>query len=238
MGHTNSRDRGLLPFRVWQFFNAMQTAAAARKPADFLCAAGILSHYVGDACQPLHGSVYADGYKDRPTETVHHRRETGDEYTTVSNEGAGVHSAYESKMVDRHAAELIQAIQAKVNALTNLAAPSSGQKAAVATVALMDRSAKTIPPTHLVDSYVAAGGTPKVAVIDALWADYGEATAKVMADGARVLAAIWDGAWAAGNGNSIPASSLAEIAAAKLQTLYEDENFVTSLDLDNIGPEL
>jgi len=36
---------GSLPFRVWQIFDAM---VATKKPAEFLCAAGILGHYVGE----------------------------------------------------------------------------------------------------------------------------------------------------------------------------------------------
>ena len=31
----------------------------------FVCAAGILSHYVGDACQPLHISYLFNGDPDR-----------------------------------------------------------------------------------------------------------------------------------------------------------------------------
>src|SRR6185369_15381357 len=61
-GHTVQHEKGLLPFRVWQFFDAMEQFASAGQPDKFLCAAGIVSHYVGDACQPLHGSVFADGY--------------------------------------------------------------------------------------------------------------------------------------------------------------------------------
>ena len=34
---------------------------AAQKLVDFVCAAGILAHYIGDACQPLHTSQLFDG---------------------------------------------------------------------------------------------------------------------------------------------------------------------------------
>ena len=61
-GHTASADRGLLPFRVWQFFDEMVAAVKAKDVTRFVAAAGLVTHYVGDACQPLHGSVYADGY--------------------------------------------------------------------------------------------------------------------------------------------------------------------------------
>jgi hypothetical protein len=69
--------------------------AAENGEADkFLCAAGLVSHYVGDACQPLHGSVLADGYED--------------------GSGKGVHSVYESNMLDRHANKLVPMIETTI----------------------------------------------------------------------------------------------------------------------------
>ncbi|MEO8099330.1 MAG: S1/P1 Nuclease [Acidobacteriota bacterium] len=237
-GHNASRDRGLLPFRVWQFFDAMKGFAAAGKPADYLCAAGVLAHYVGDACQPLHGSKYADGYSDQPMDIVHHKRETGEEYIEHSHVGAGVHSTYESKMIDRHADDLLPKIQTQASALPALPAITSGHAAAVAIVELMGRSALAIPPKDLVDAYLAAGGKSTVAVQDALWNDYGNATAGVMADGARVLAAIWEGAWIQGSGAAIPQAQLGFVDPDALYNLYTDTDFVKSLDLDHIAPEL
>ena len=220
MGHTAPRDRGLLPFRVWQFFDSMVDFAKAKDSASFLCAAGLLSHYVGDACQPLHGSMYADGYGE----------DVG---------GTGVHSTYETKMIDRHAAEIVTGIQ---NAIDNAAAAlpkiETGHDAAVAIIALMDRSARTIPPTKLVDAFIEAGGKTTVAVQDALWEDFGKKTVKVMTDGARVLAHIWQAAWREGSGNNIPASKLGVIGEDTLQDLYTDLEFVPSLDLDHIGAVL
>ena len=63
-GTTDARSEGLLPFRVWQFFDAMVAALQAGDVARFLCAAGTVSHYVGDACQPLHGSYLSDGRRN------------------------------------------------------------------------------------------------------------------------------------------------------------------------------
>ena len=78
----------------------MKTSAQHGNVNRYLCAAGLLAHYVGDACQPLHGSMLADGYKDRPTtQTVNHRDGTTEE--VESHLGAGVHSAYETAMIDR-----------------------------------------------------------------------------------------------------------------------------------------
>ena len=130
LGHSDPADRGLLPFRVWQFYDEMVDAAAAGDAARFVCAAGLVSHYVGDASQPLHGSYLADGVPATPTAPAL---------------GQGVHSAYESSMVDAFSAEILAGLQAT---LTHRGAEQgqilSGHDAAVAVVRLMDRTARTL----------------------------------------------------------------------------------------------
>jgi len=54
-------EKGLLPFRVWQFFDEMVDAALQQDVKRFVCAAGIVAHYVGDSCQPLHISFLYNG---------------------------------------------------------------------------------------------------------------------------------------------------------------------------------
>lgn len=80
--------RGALPYRVWQIYNEMVTFVNQEDVARFVCAAGILAHYVADACQPLHASQFHDGRPDRPDEK-------------------GVHSYYETKMLDRFAVDIV-----------------------------------------------------------------------------------------------------------------------------------
>ena len=60
-----------------------------------------------------------------------------------------------------------------------------------------------------------------------------------MADGARVLAFLWDEAWKAGKGNTIGEAKLVSIDFDALREIYEsDRTFVPSLDLDHIGEVL
>lgn len=219
LGHTEPRERGLLPFRVWQFFDTMVEAAAAGNVAAFVCAAGIVAHYVGDACQSLHGSYLANGYPDE--------------------RGAGVHSAYEAVMIDNNSEVLFALID------EDFAADSSkprllknGREVAVAIFNLMDRTASALPPATIVDAYIETGGGKSRRVIDALWQQFGKATSSAMADGAKILALIWDSAWAAGQGDSIPQKQLRPIDRDELRELYEDVNFVPSLVLDDIAAVL
>jgi len=238
-GHTKENERGLLPFRVWQFFDQLVEFASRKEPDKFLCAAGLLSHYVGDACQPLHGSRYADGYADRPKKVKHRRRDTGEEYETDSHVGAGVHSTYETKMIDRKSTELVEGIRALLPTWNgNLPPITSGHAAAKAVIHLMDRSATRLPPLDIVEAYIAAGEKETVAVQDALWEQFGEATIETMVDGATVLAAIWTGAWRIGKGQKIANSALLSINPETLKTHYENRKFVPSLNLDEIGAVL
>ena len=232
-GMTEPANRGLLPFRCWQFFDAMVAAVRAGDRARFVCAAGILSHYVGDACQPLHGSVFSDGYPDNPTvKTVRHRDGTSTDAKV--RRGAGVHSAYEEAMIDAHAADL-HAMMSREPAHQALPMVAGGQAAAQAILALMDRTARTIPPKALVDAYIAAGGGKSRRVIDLLWQQFGAKTGDLMADGAAVLATLWDSAWQVGGGIRDAGGAVDEAA---LHTLYQDPDFVPSLDLDHIAQVL
>jgi hypothetical protein len=239
-GHTESRSRGLLPFRVWQHWRAMVDALQAGDVTRFVAAAGTVSHYVGDACQPLHGSMYADGFMDQPITVEHHRREDGQVYTTQSNVGAGVHSTYESSMIDRFSAQLVDGVRQRIGDMPEQLDPiRSGRDAAKATLRLMDRTAQRLPPRELIQTFVDAGGKKNLATLNALWNAWGDQTIQTMSDGARVLAWIWDSAWAAGNGDRLEQSALGAAPVEDLQRLYtSDATFVPSLDLDHIDPAL
>lgn len=232
-GHTEPRARGLLPFRVWQFFDALVEFARHGQVAEFVCAAGTLSHYVGDACQTLHGSFLNDGFRDRPLPSPKGKKGAK---KAKRWEGKDVHSCYEDMMIDRHADDLAQAIAKHLKALGPAKSHAkSGQDAALMTLELMARAQAKIPPQELVEFYIDAGGKKSVAVADALWDEYGEATAELMADGAHTLAGVWASAWSVGKGSAIAQSKLKAVPEKTLIKLYKDKDFVRSLDLDRIG---
>jgi hypothetical protein len=98
--------RGLLPFRVWQIFDAMVEFAGQGLMKEFVCAAGVLTHYIGDACQPLHISYLHDGDPLRPIEhTFSKGKKEGEE--ELRPLGQGVHSAYEDTMVNDNRAAIL-----------------------------------------------------------------------------------------------------------------------------------
>ena len=225
IGETDSRSRGLLPLRVWQFFDAIVAALRDGDIARAVCGMGVVSHYIGDACQPLHGSMLSDGYRDRAA---------ADAKTWP---GRGVHATYEDKMVDRFSAPLLAAIgpAAKTGAGGAIPPIGNGQDAAFATITLMDFSARTIPPTELCDRYIALGGGTSKPVVQGLWDSFGERTATLMGAGANTLAATWQAALSVADVTLPAAETFSETALA---AIYQDPAFVPSFTLDQIGPHL
>ena len=222
---TDARARGLLPLRVWQSFDAIVAALQARDIARAVCGMGVVSHYVGDACQPLHGSMFSDGYRDRAAPG------------TKGWPGRGVHSTFEDKMVDRFSAPLLAAFgpAAKGGAGGTVPPIAGGQDAAYAVVTLMDFSARTIPPQELCDRYIELGGGASKTVVQGLWDSFGGRTATLMGAGANTLAATWEAALAV-SGVTLPSAET--FSEQALAAIYQDPAFVPSLTLDEIGPHL
>lgn len=200
LGHT-PRDMGLLPFRVAQLYDAIVAALGpgGQGVEAALCAAGALAHYVGDACQPLHVSRF------------HHGRTPQEE---------GVHSDYETKMVGANRAAIISGLERRLRSVRPKTRIKGHRAAAQATVALMDRTFKRIPPEHLCDVWVSSHGASAE-----LWSALGTQTVESMADGARTLAMLWSSAWAEA-GASAPAARAAD--RDHLAELYTNRAFVPS----------
>jgi len=231
--YSSALKQGLLPFRLWQFFDAMVGFVKAGDIEGFVTAAGISAHYMGDASQPLHGSVLADGDKSR----------TGPRSDPTTGEalpyGAGVHSAYETKMVSRFASDLLhEAGKALAKSARPLPLCESGPQVARATIELMHDAARTLSPEAILDAYEDAGGGTRVATLEAMHETLAAPTAKLLGEGARYLALLWDSAWAAGGGEMIADGDLVELEAKAVRARYVRKNFVPSLTLDEIGKTL
>ena len=208
---------GSIPFRVWQIFAQLQKFAAAKDAKSFLCAAGVIAHYVGDACQPLHCSQHADG---------------------LNGSSTGVHSTYEDNMVEKFADEIASGIdQIFTSQQFTPADIATGHDAALEVVRLMQRCHVALPPEKICDSYNNArpgahsSPTKVASVLDPMWNDCGQGTITCIADGIRTLASIWqaaagkDATWLAGVGKMDGAN--------ELMPVYEDLNFLPSLHLGN-----
>jgi hypothetical protein len=233
LGHKQSSERGLLPFRVWQFYDKMVEAVSDRWISEFVCAAGILAHYVGDACKVLHGSHLFDGDPLRTQQRTVRKRD-GTLETIIERFGKGVHSDYEDRMINEHIDALIARVDAAVGQQPAMPPLRGGQDAGFAVVELMRRTKNRIDPMALVEAYAAAlqsdGDPPEV-----LWNEFGTATGDATADGCRVLAMLWESAWLEGNGQAIDDDLLETVPANELVALYSDQLFVPSLPLDEVA---
>ena len=171
--------RGVLPFRVAQIYDAMVSFVRAKDLTKFVCAAGVLAHYIGDACQPLHVSHLHHGRPGHPEE-------------------ADVHSVYETKMLDQRAAELVEGVNRILDKVSgSLKTFRGGANAAHVTVELMRTTLKLIDPLEVIEADNAEAGRDR---IPHMWEQLGGRTIRTIANGSRTLAVIWQSAWNEGKG--------------------------------------
>ena len=229
--------RGLLPFRVWQIYNAMVSAVRAGDVETFVCAAGILAHYVGDSCQPLHISYMFNGDPDHTVTGTVRDNTTGKKTEGQVPRGTGVHAAYEDNMVDRHVLQIIQGIDSLLSQNSLPPPVEGGHAAAVAVVELMQNTFDAISPKKIIVEFVKVQDDKPAARADAMWESLGTDTIRVMADGCICLARLWDSAWQEGNGDNT-IDSLAAIDETVLEKLYQNRDFLSSHTLGTIEPVL
>ena len=202
--------RGALPFRVWQMYDAMVAALKAGDVATFVCAGGLMSHYAADASQPLHVSFLHHGRPGHPEEKP-------------------VHSAYETQMLDRFGAEIVQRVNLALGGKVH-GKKLGGAGAAWEIVHLMRASIATLPPSAIIAAFDDVAGTGRIAH---MYEVLGDRTITCLAAGVRTLARLWASAWYEGDGAAIPDSQLVAIPTATLMAMYENKAFVPSFELDD-----
>lgn len=201
--------QGSLPFRVRQIFEAMVQAVEAGNVTEYVCAAGILAHYVGDSCQPLHGSRLADAH--------------------------GVHSPYETTMITKNRGGnkgVVASIRTGIHGRLGAADVTDGADAARRTIELMRTIATILPPERIIDVWDEVSASSPVDY-KMMWQKLGADTGRCMAEGALLLASLWQSAWKLGGGDQT-INSDAEIDYKELRTLFEPNNpqFLPSLYLE------
>jgi hypothetical protein len=208
---------GGLPFRVWQMYNEMVNILKGNesneiKMEKFVCAGGTLSHYVGDACQPLHISSLHDGYAD--------------------GRGKDVHSAYETKMLDAYIKKTGENFLSDTNELIVRLVPNElfigGKNAAKIVLELMWQTYNLIPPKDIVDVFIQNRS------VKDLYEAFGERTKQTIANGIHTMGVIWQSAWLEGGGDALGSVPLVEISQQNLMRWYKDIDFVPSYRLNDL----
>ncbi|VTU39219.1 hypothetical protein [Variovorax sp. PBL-E5] len=205
-----AENRGALPFRVAQLYGIMVDAVHRGALDEFVCAAGVLAHYSGDACQPLHVSYLHHGLPGDASDD-------------------GVHAVYEDDMLDQAAAELVAGVSVRVAKAPKRAAFKGSAAAADAVVQLMRRTIAKLPPADIVDCYDRVRGKGQA---KAMWTELGARTMDCIADGVLTLATIWQSAWTEGGGDAGQQVSLkaarTPVPTANLKKLYDTKTFAES----------
>jgi hypothetical protein len=88
---------------------------------------------------------------------------------------------------------------------------------------LMERTARRLPPTVLLDAWVETGGRS-----DDLWDELGRKTIDCLADGVRTLAMLWSSAWKEAAVAAPPATALDRDT---LLAICTDDDFARSMYL-------
>lgn len=238
------KSRGLLPFRVRQIYRAMVRFAEKGDRVRFVCAAGILAHYVGDACQPLHISYKYDGDTGKlvPKMLVYNQKKKLWELKANQPKGSGVHSAFETAMISyaNQKKGLKEAVKGNIPGGPQLMEIEDEYDAAILLVELMRKTHQNLPPDEIIDVYAPLQGDPPkeftyvpVPVREELWAALEGKTIDVMTNGCRYLAHLWDSAWKAGNGDD-NIKTLTVITADALRKKYLSHDFIPSVTLEGI----
>ena len=125
-----------------------------------------MSHYVGDACQPLHVS------------RLHHGNDPSQD---------NVHADYETRMLDNADVQrdlfdkIDQALAPKLEAVKGDV--TGGREAAVSVVELMSETIEKLPPDDVIESWDEHRGRGR---FQAMWKDLGTRTTQT--DGGRMRA--------------------------------------------------
>jgi hypothetical protein len=226
-----AKHRGLLPFRVWQIFDSMVDFVKDGKAPQFVCAAGVLTHYVGDGCQPLHISYLHDG---DPLQKFEYTFKKGkrEGQTEERPLGQGVHSAYEDAMVSDFREQILDGLK-KTPKSTKAEMIESGFEAAQLTIAMMRKTFSAIPPADIVEAFVTFKGKPKERNAF-FWKKFGKKTVEVMQGGSHLLAVLWESAWELGEGEKNVTSTRA-LKESEAMKICGDEEFLPSVTIDQIG---
>lgn len=220
--------RGLLPFRIWQIFDQMVEFVRNDKIPEFVCAAGVLTHYIGDACQPLHISYLHDG---DPTRATIGGKKTGTSEVKRIPLGVGIHEAYEDDMVNSHRKEILDGLDNSPG-VQKREYIASGFEAAKATIDLMRKTFNALPPEEMLQTFLTAKNKDQD-ITDALWRSYGDGTIAAMQNGTHLLAVLWESAWTAGGGEG-KECDISALKPEQAMVICGSANFLPSCTIVNI----
>lgn len=192
-GNSFVYDNGILPWATESTFNALKQAFIARDFEYAKVLAADLGHYVGDGHMPLHITRNYDG-----------------QYTGNN----GIHSRYESSMVNAFIDEIIYSGDSishieNVNAYIFEYLYSNYQY--IDSILMADDYAKDL-----------AGSTSSMAYKTALWDKTGHFTIKLMHDASHALCELIYTAWVDAGSPAVGPSSKEELTVQDITSVFDD----------------
>jgi hypothetical protein len=110
---------------------------------------------------------------------------------------------------------------------------ASGFEAAKATIDLMRKTFKALPPEEMLQTFLNAKNKDQD-ITDALWRSYGDGTIAAMQNGTHLLAVLWESAWTAGGGEG----KECDISGLKLEqamAICASTDFLPSCTIVNVA---
>lgn len=227
--------QGLLPFRVWQIYTEMVNFVLKHDVEHFVAAAGVLPHYIGDACQPLRSSylINGDPYRTPDGSPTTYPLEMSSRY------GFDLNIVFERDVLDNHAHDILIGLRNQLAGQHQQSLVRGGQEAGFAVVELMRRTRERINPLDLVNVYGRLVHQQEERQAPGLiWEEYQQEIIGVIADGCSTLAMIWESAWVEGGGNDVPHNKLSTVSPKRLKEIYEDREFLPSATIWEIDQHL
>jgi hypothetical protein len=206
---TDNKHKGALPFRAWEVYELLVGFARDAKLTEFICAAGCVGHYLGDACQPLHVSYLHHGHPGNASEEP-------------------VHAIYETQMLDRFVNELIKGVNAGLKGRKAETFFAGGLGAAEHVIKTMAATLDRLDPELIIKVFNENTGRER---LPKMWEKLSVKTVACIVEGAVGLAEYWESAWKEGrqdpNAKLIPKKQT-EIQDKDLMKLYRDRSFMPS----------
>lgn len=202
--------RGALPFRIGQIFEKMIDFADKGKVDEFICASGVLAHYVADAAMPLHCSVYANG--------------------DGTPESADFHSFVDSKLIAKYQDDINKDLGKKIKSLSAaLPVLQTKEDATKLALSLMKESLKIVKIGDLLADYKTSKKLKGSDRSASVWTEWKGPIIKTMANGCKYLAHFIEQAWRYGNGETnISAGDIKAAKRKELIKLYKNKSFLES----------
>lgn len=219
-------EAGALLFRVRQIYEEMLSRGAERDLLGFFSCAGVLAHYVGDCCIPLHFSVFHHG------EPPQAKRGTPEYAAFKKSREYRIHSLFEQRMFEVQPVPALAAVD-HVLSMDKAGEPVTGGEAALKAVfELMCSTFERIPPRQILEADDPS--LPDTQRADRLFQEVGQDAAWCLAQGCRLQARLVEGAWAAAGGDTLLEGGAPSFGEPSVRSLYERSDFLPAWSLETM----